>query len=513
MMDDTPKASRQTLLILLSIALVIVIIAAINYTNFSTALTPMRIKSINTQLVLGARRKTLRSALVFEAAFFSFLSYLVALVLVLFFIDSPLVKLVDGDLSIKAHPLIYGGTAFVALLTGILAGIYPSRYMTSFAPALVLKGYFGLSHKGKALRNTLIGMQFAASFTLIIGTSFMYLQNRFMLNSPLGYDKENIITVNISRLQGNRDAFIDRIKVYSGVEEVTNSTFTLSSSDMYSLWGRKYKGEQITFSVIPVQYNFLQVMGIEVSEGRDFRPEDANIQQGAYIFNETALKKFNLELGETVNDGEIVGFIPDLKFASFRKAVEPMAFYVQSGYPRNIVYIKLKAGASIRDAMSHINSTLAEFDANYAFFEIRFFDEIMQRLYEKEISLGSLISLFCLIAIFIAIVGVFGLVVFDSECRRKEIGIRKVLGASTIGIILMFNKSYLRILAVCFVIAAPVAWYVISRWFENFAYKTPMYWWVYLLAFAAVTVITVCTVTFQNWRVASDNPVEAIKSE
>jgi len=127
--------------------------------------------------------------------------------------------------------------------------------------------------------------------------------------------------------------------------------------------------------------------------------------------------------------------------------------------------------------------------------------------------LGSLISLFSLIAIFIAIVGVFGLVVFDSECRRKEIGIRKVLGASTTGIILMFNKAYFRILTLCFVLAAPLAWYVISRWFENFAYRTPMYWWVYLLAFVAVAVITVCTVTFQNWRVASDNPVEAIKTE
>jgi putative ABC transport system permease protein len=162
--------------------------------------------------------------------------------------------------------------------------------------------------------------------------------------------------------------------------------------------------------------------------------------------------------------------------------------------------------------MSHIRSTLVGFDTNYPF-EVRFYDEVLQRLYEKETSLSALISLFSLLAIFISIVGVFGLVVFDSECRRKEIGIRKVLGASTAGIIAMFNKVYFRILLICFVVAAPLAWYAVNRWLENFAYKTPMYGWVYLLAFVAVGAITAGTVTFQNWRVAAANPVKAIKVE
>jgi len=193
-----------------------------------------------------------------------------------------------------------------------------------------------------------------------------------------------------------------------------------------------------------------------------------------------------------------------------------MAFYVWGtenwGDRSNMTYIKLASGADKRAAMSHVRSTLAVFNADHTFV-IRFYDEILQRLYEKEIALNSLITFFSLIAIFISIVGVFGLVMFDSECRRKEIGIRKVLGASTIGIIVMFNKSYFRILVICFVIAAPAAWYTVNLWLQNFAYKTPMYWWVYLLAFAAVAAITVATVTFQNWRVANDDPVNAIKSE
>jgi len=193
-----------------------------------------------------------------------------------------------------------------------------------------------------------------------------------------------------------------------------------------------------------------------------------------------------------------------------------MAFYVQGterrGMRPQIAHIKLNKGVSLRAAVSHINSTLTSFNEEYPF-EVRFYDDVVQRLYEKEISLNSLITLFSLIAIFISIVGVFGLVVFDSESRRKEIGIRKVLGASTIGIIIMFNKGYLKILIACFVIASPLAWYAVNRWLENFAFKTPMYWWVYALALAAVGVITVATVTFQNWRVANANPVEAIKTE
>jgi putative ABC transport system permease protein len=389
-----------------------------------------------------------------------------------------------------------------------LVGVYPARYITSFAPALALKGNFGLSPKGKRLRNTLIGIQFVASFVLIIAASFMYLQSRFMQNAPLGFDRDELIVVNISRIYENRNAFRSQVRALSGVEKMTYAHILISSSEYYSGWGQERDGQVMMYSVFPVHYTFLQVMGIEVSDGRNFRRED----NGVFIFNETAQRQFNLETYETINGFDIIGFAPDIKFASLRRTVEPMAFWVHDSQALPHTYIRVRAGADMRGVMAHIRSTLIEFEPNYTF-EVRFFDEVLQQLYESEISLSRLITLFSLIAIFISIVGVFGLVVFDSECRRKEIGIRKVMGASTMEIVAMFNKSYLIIILICFVIAVPVAWYAVGRWLENFAYCTPMYWWVFVLAFVAVATITVLTVTIQNWRVANDDPVKSIKTE
>jgi putative ABC transport system permease protein len=354
----------------------------------------------------------------------------------------------------------------------------------------------------------------------------MFLQNRFMKNSSLGYEKDATLVVNIHQIQKSSDAIAAQLKNCAEIEDVTFGQFLLSSMDSYAKQGVFYRGELRMFQFFPVHYTFLDAMGIKITEGRGFRQDDANKEQGVYVFNEAARREYDLELNTVFDDfgqaglgsGEIIGFMPDVKFASFRMAVEPMAFYVSGNgskiadLPSYFAYIKLNKNADIHSAISNIKTTLAGFDPDYMF-DVHFFDEVLQKLYEKETSLSSLISLFSLLAIFISIVGVFGLVVFDSECRRKEIAIRKVLGATTVGIIVMFNKAYFRILMICFVIATPLAWYAVHRWLENFAYKTPMYWWVYLLAFVAVGIITVCTVTFQNWRVATADPVKAIKSE
>ncbi|MDR1258419.1 MAG: ABC transporter permease [Tannerellaceae bacterium] len=515
--DSTPKASRQTVLILFGIAIIIVLIAGINYMNFSAALAPKRIRSINTQKVLGCRGRVLRSALVAEAAIIAGISYLIGLGMVVMAGDTPLASLVEADISLSAHTGLAVLTGGVALVTGILAGLYPALYMTSFPPAMVLKGSFGLSPQGRQLRNALISVQFIASFALIIGASFMYLQNYFMQHAPLGYDKDQIIIADINgNINKSRDAFTDRMKSFAGVEDVTYSQFLISSGDHYMGWGRAYHDRNINYTCLPVEPSFLRVMGIEVSEGRDFRPEDANTRHGVYVFNEKARRAYDLQLNDNIDSTEIVGFMPDVKFASFRMEVAPMAFIVWGTQDQwdmtRYAYVKVQAGADLRAAIAHVRGTLREFDDEYLF-DVRFFDEVLDRMYTKELALGTLISLFSLVAILISIVGVFGLVVFESEYRRREISLRKVFGSTTGQILVMFNRTYLRILALCFVVAAPAAWYAVSRWLENFAYRTPLYWWVYCAAFAVVAALTVLTVTFQSRRAANANPAESIRAE
>ena len=373
--DSMPKASRQTLLVLFSIAFVILIIAGINFTNFSTALTPMRIKSINTQKVLGSSDRTLRGSLLVEAVCVSLFAYLLSLLFLYIIPKTPVVSLVDADISFGTQPMIIAGTAVIAAIVGVLAGLYPSYYVTSFPPALVLKGSFG--------------------------SLFMYLQNHYMQNAPLGYDKEEMIIVHLNNtINKNRDAFTDRLKSFSGVQDVTYSQFLLSSQDQYMGWGRDYNGNNINFQCLPVSSSFLKVMGIEVKEGRDFRPEDDQKETGCYIFNEKAKAQYELKLNEKIDGDEIIGFIPDIKFASFRQEVTPMAFYLwgkyqwgQEGNYYNTAYVKFKAGSDLRSGMEHVRESLEKFDSEYPFV-VRFYDEVLQHTYEKELKIGSLMPFF-----------------------------------------------------------------------------------------------------------------------
>jgi putative ABC transport system permease protein len=514
--DLTAKASRSMLGILLGIAILIVAIAGINYMNFSMALTPKRIRSVNTQKVLGGSVMTIRAALIGEASVVALLSFAIALAIVSAASDTPLSGLVDGGIALT--PRLVFLTGIVALVTGMASGLYPARYVTSFPPAMALKGSFGLSPAGRRLRNALISVQFIASFVLMIGAAFMFMQNRFMHHAPLGYDKETVIVTNVSRsIRESLDAFADNLKRIPGVEAVTYAEFLLSGGDRDVTgwgWGMSHHDEVINFKCLPVEPSFLDVMGIKVTDGRSFRPTDALTTEGAYVFNESARHAFNLTLNESLGGAEIVGFMPDVNFASLRSDMVPMAFYV--GSKRNsgaqYAYIKTRAGTDIRTAIANVRTVAEEFDSEFIF-NVRFFDEVLNRTYKKEGDLATLISVFSLVAILISIVGVFGLVVFESEYRRKEISLRKVFGSTTGEILLMFNKTYIRILVICFLIAAPVAWYAVNLWLENFAYRTPMHWWVYAAAFAVVSILTVIVVTFQSRNAANANPAEAIKRE
>lgn len=512
--DLLPKSSRQTIAVLFAIAFVIVLMGGINFTNFSVALTPMRIKSINTQKVLGATGSELRMILLAEAVGTALVAYVLSLALVYAASYTPVTGLVNADISLSEHPSLIALTAALAFAAGMLSGLYPAIYMTSFPPALILKGSFGLSPKGKRMRNILIGTQFVASLVLIMCVSFMFLQNRFMQRSPLGFDKDALIVADLSWPANQKwDVFKDRLNAFPGIEGAARSLSLLSSAEQYMSWGRKYRDKDIRFQCLPVDPSFLDVAGIKVAEGRNFAESDQGSESGVLILNEKARKEYGLELNSRIGDMEIIGFIPDIKFATFRTEVEPMAFYVSSWYKYlGLAYIKVTRGSDLYAAFDHVKSTLASITPDFPL-NVRFFDDVLNATYQKERKLTALITLFSLIAILISVAGVFGLVVFETGYRRREISIRKIMGSSIAEVLALFNKTYIRILAVCFIIAVPAAYYIIRKWLENFAYKTPVEWWVFLLAGLALLLVVLCTVNWQSWRAATANPADALKNE
>lgn len=512
------SGNREVSTMLLGIALLIIVVAAINFTNFSTALTPLRIKSINTQKVLGSPDGLLRNALLAEAGVISMIAWFISLFIVYGLNTTQSLPFVEADLSLLSNIPVLALSGVIALLTGLIAGLYPSYYITSFPPALVLKGSFGLSPSGRKLRTVLIGVQFVVSIVLIIASGFVHIQNSFMRQFSLGFDKDQIaiVELNNTMYKQHHEAYKNRLKEYSGIEDVAFAAEKVASKDGYNTNGGEYKGKEYQYFMIMASANFLKVMGIPVVEGRDFSRADELSDDYSVILNRPLQMNAGMQVGDMFNkymEARIIGFTGDVKFTSLRGGENNIAFIAcDTEQVMPVSYIRLKAEADIHAAVDHIRSTVKDLDSSYPF-DVEFYDGIFNQLYHKEENLRSLVTIFSLLAILISLVGVFGLVVFDTQYRRKEIGVRKVHGATVGEILSMFNKAYLRIVAVCFVIGAPIAWYGVKAWLESFVYKTPIYWWVFVVALFIVVGITLMTVTFQNWKAANTNPVDSLKSE
>jgi putative ABC transport system permease protein len=281
-------------------------------------------------------------------------------------------------------------------------------------------------------------------------------------------------------------------------------------------WGRKYQDKDINFQCLPVHPSFLQIMGVKITEGRDFREDDSQLRHGKYIFNEKARKEYDLQLNTAIDSSEIIGFMPDIQFSTFHTTPTPMAFYVWGtenwGDQTAFFFFLVNAGSDMQRAIQHVWNTLSKLDPDWTF-TVKFFDDAIQNVYKKEQNLTFLITLFSAIAILISIIGVFGLIIFETAYRRKEISIRKVHGSSISEILALFNKIYLIILGICFLIACPITYYAVSKWLENFAYKSPMYWWVFLVGGLIVLIITLLTVSTQSYRAAVKNPTKALNME
>ena len=516
--DFNPKGHRETNYVLLGIAFLILFIAGINFTNLTTSLIPLRLKTINTHRVLGCSIYKLQAISLIESIVICLISYILALFIVNDLSYTPIANWVDADIRLSQYKGLILLTALIAILTGCLAGLYPAIRSTSYAPALVLKGSFGLSPKGKKVRVALIGFQYTVSIALIIVTLFMGLQNHFMTSSEqLGFNKDQVAIVNLTPeiYAKHKPQYIQKLKDYPGIEDVAFSVYELSKEDdMIDLEYARHEDKDVFFKVFYASENFLSVMDIQVEEGRDFTREDLNKAQSDYIINPAAERDFHLHPGDRFNDRTVLGVSKDFRFNSCRIASSPFVFALNNDIPnpKLVSYIRFNSKTNLQEAVAHVRETLKEIDPTFPF-EISFYNTILNNLYQKEQTLGKLISLFGIMAILISIVGVFGLVLFETQYRRKEIGIRKINGATTGQILLMFNKTYIRIVSVCFIISIPIAWMGTQQWLENFAYKTPLHLWVFIVAFLIIHSVTIGTVTFRNWQAANENPVNSVKSE
>ena len=515
------KTSTITLMI---VAALIVIITLINYVNFFFAQVPMRIRGVNTRKILGSSRAALVGRFLAESAVLVAIALVLAVVVVLLFRSSEWAHFISCDLALSKNMVVAVLTVGIALVMTLMAGLYPAMYATSFPPALAIKGSFGMSQKGKSLRYALIGLQFVISIAFIICAIFLKKQHSYMMNYDMGFNKECLLTANIPvSSMDERDAFSSELLNNPNIKEVAWSQDRMVA-EMHMTWGRWHHGEQMMLTVMPVSWNFLQVMGIEVFEGRDFLPSDEK-GDGAIILNEYAKKKYNLNLEEMVawngTPFPATGFCRDFHFQPLQYESEAFAFYIygadiQSRYfATPHLTVRTIENADIKAVFDAIRSTtdkiLPDYDGKKV--KINFFDEELGENYQKEQQLTTTISLFTLLAIIISLMGVLGLVMFETQYRRKEIGIRRVNGATVREILVMFNRKFMIIVGICFLIAAPISYFITDYYYSTFAYRAPIAVWVFVVALLAVLVITTLVVTLASLRTATSNPVEALRTE
>ncbi len=521
--DDVPKADPKQRLIYLCICVLIILTAAINFTNFYTALTPLRMRSLNTQRVLGARRRTLIRGLVSEGVFLALLAFGLSLLVVLALEKSFVNDLLNVNIRLSGYPLVLGLTGVIALLVGWLASVFPAHYATSFQPALVLKGNFGLTARGRRIRNVLIGIQLAVAMALVIIVGGIVSQNYYMRHSYLGYDQDRLVTINLSDCgvwERDAEAFASGLRQVACVEDVALSQVLLSAQFNHNVmnWGRNAEdGSRLQFTCIPVSPNYLKVMGIRLLEGEDFNPQD---KENPMIFNRKAYEAYPaVRVGKSINNaGHIVGICEDFKSGSLREEVQPTCLIVFSGGNylnwrwRSSVNIRIKDGVELMEAFAPIRDYCLKFAPDKQW-EIKTQFQLMENIYRNERHMQQVLLLFSGLAVLIALSGVFGMTLFECNYRRKEIGLRKIMGATSRQIVRMFCLQYGRILLVGFVVAAPVAWYAVYYYLQNFAYKTPIHWWLFLVAFVLIGGITLLTVWFQCRQVARENPILSIRTE
>ena len=500
-----------------AIALFILFIACINFMNLSTAKATRRFKEIGVKKTLGANRKTLMGQYLSESLLLTFLAFIVALVFVQLILPQ-FNTLTGKSLQLSFDPKLVYTSVGILLLTGILAGSYPALYLSRFSPVNVFKGKLQNSLGEIWVRKGLVVFQFSLSILLIVAVLVVYRQIQFIQSKNLGFDKDNVaILQKVGGLEEDMETFLTEVKKVPTV--INASTMDTDMVGNYGhttalFWeGDKQKENPIRFGVIIGGEELIETLGMEMLEGQSFAEEGAN--QGGYIFNEAAIEAMGLEnpVGQMVtrrrNEHPIIGVVKNFHFESLYEGVRPC--YLRRGtYGDNIV-VKIQAGKE-RETLAQLKSIFQSFNPGLAF-SYTFLDENFEQLYAGELRVASLSKYAAVMAILISCLGLFGLAAFTVQRRTKEIGIRKVLGATATGIAQMLSLDFTRMVLVALCVAIPTSYVLARTWLSSFAFRIDLSSWIFVLAGALAVLIAWLTVSIQTFRAASAHPVEALRSE
>ncbi len=520
-----PGGDKMYVYIFGVVALFMLIIACINFMNLSTAGASKRAKEVGVRKVMGSAKIDLIGQFLLESIILTALSLILAVILVQIFL--PAFNDISGKIlsfDIIQNPQIILGLFLLALLVGLIAGSYPAFFLSSFKPILVLKGRFSGTKKSIGLRQGLVVFQFCISVCLIIGTAIVYLQLSFIQNKKLGYDKEQLLVLSNSWALGKNEAvFKEQLLKDSRVVNVTTSPYKPAgpTNSNNSLAYPEADDSQIMRTLqYGVDDQYIPTMGMEMAAGRNFSRTFSSDSSGI-IINETAAKTFGWgkdALGHHItrlidNNGkkkvyQVIGVVKDFHFKSLHESITPLLMVYENNWGL-IVKIKTQDASGLLESMkTQWKSFGVEEPFSYAFM-----DDLVNQTYQAEQKTGLVLSIFGMLTIFIACLGLFGLATFTAEQRIKEIGVRKVLGANITQIIGLLSKDFLKLVLIACVIAFPIAWYAMHKWLQSFAYKIEISWWIFVLAACLSMFIAFLTVGYQSLKAALMNPVKSLKTE
>ncbi len=528
---ELPSGNKAYIFIFSAVALFLLLIAAINYMNMATARSANRAKEVGIRKVLGAYRKQLIRQFLSESVALSIIALLVAiLVVTLLMPEFNNLSGKDLSFSLRNNPSIFLIIIGITLFTGLISGSYPAFYLSGFLPVRVLKGKVSRSGKGgNLLRRVLVVVQFFIAIFMIIGTIVVSSQIRYLKNKDLGFNKDNLVVMEIqdTTFRNKIETFKQELLLHPNIVSATNSTGVPGQINWIQVLKFEQNGQMEDHTIILAQtdYDFADVLGLEFLQGRNFDNKMGTDAQEAVIINEAAMKEFGWQedpIGKKIHYGweldgsggrilKVIGVVKDFNFRSLHNAIEPLCFFI-SETPRWLLTCRIKP-ENQQETLSFIESKWNEFNAQRPF-DYHFLDENMDDMYQAEEKVSSIIMIAAILTIFIALLGLLGLSSFVAEQRTKEIGIRKVVGASVMDILNLLYREFALLIGIAFVIAVPVAWWRLDIWLnDSFVYHQSMHVIWFVIAGLIAFIIGLGTISYYILKAATGNPVDAIKYE